>query len=348
MRTRTARFLLALAAVAGVNLPASGQEEATLSGDTWVESGSSVLDPDLARARELLARDEPAEAKAILTPWIRAHEYSDHPELPEAYLLRGDAKLMAGDEYEALYDYEAIAKRFYGTPAFPRAIERESEIATRYIHGLRRKWMGWLRLEGARSLGEELLIRVQERMPGSQLAETAALELADYYYKRRDLPMAADMYGIIAESYPESPYRRYAALREIYANIAGYKGPRYDRSALVETGILIEDFQARYPADAEQAGVTAELTAWVDESAATHLLDTAKWYLRRGDEASARFTLRRLVRDNPRSAAAAEAVRVMTEHGWVEAPVEAVPAEPEPGDTGSGETGSGETGDETP
>lgn len=341
MFTLNALRVLAVAATLGLIGPAWAQDEATLEGEAWVEGADSGLDPQIMEARELLARDRPQEAKAILTAWIKAHEYSDHPELPDAYLLRGDAKLMAGDEYEALYDYEAIAKRFYGTPAFPKAIERESEIATRYINGLRRKWMGWLRLERAESLGEELLIRVQERMPGSQLAERAALELADYYYKKRDLPMAADMYGIIVDSYPDSRYRRYASLREIYSNIAAFKGPRYDRSPLVEAGILIEDFQARYPADAEQAGITAQLTAWVDESAATHLLDTAVWYLGRKDEASGRFTLRRLVRDNPESAAAAEGLRIMAERGWLEAPVEtpAVPVEtPEPS----------ESGDETP
>ena len=309
--------------------PAMAQDEVTLEGGEWVEGQNEGSDPDIRRARELLAADQPAEAKQILDTWIASHQYSDHPELSDAYLLRGDAKQMAGNEYRALYDYEAVTKRFYGTPAFPLAIDREAEIAVKYLGGMRRKWLGWLRIERAESLGEELLVRVQERMPGSQIAERAALDLADYYYRKRDLSMAADMYGIIVETYPASKYRKYAALREIYSNIASYKGPRYDRSPLIEVGTLIEDFQDRYPADAEQAGISAQLTAWVDESAAAHVLATAHWYLRRNDEASARFTMRRLVREYPESAAATEAVRIMTERGWLDAP--AAPTE-EPAD----------------
>ena len=294
------------------------QDEFSLEDENWVAASDSGADPDLRKARELLASDQPGPARKILDAWIKTHEYERHPELANAYLLRGDAKRMAGYEYQALYDYEAIAKQFYGTPAFPKAIERESQIASKYIHGLKRRWFGWLRLERAESLGEELLIRVQERMPGSQLAEEAALELADYYYAQRDLPMASDMYGIIIENYPDSKYRKYASLREIYSNIAGFKGPHYDRSPLVESRILIDDFQARYPADAEQAGITTQLETWVDESEAAHMLDTASWYLKQGDEASARFVLRRLIRDNPATAAAEQAVETMTERGWLE------------------------------
>ncbi len=294
------------------------QDEYSLEDENWVAAADSSSDPDLRRARELLAGDRPGEARKVLDTWIAAYQYEGHPELADAYLLRGDAKLMAGDEYEALYDYETIAKQFYGTPAFPKAIERESHIASMYINGLKRKWFGWLRLERAESLGEELLIRVQERMPGSQLAEEAALELADYYYAQRDLAMASDMYGIIIENYPDSKYRKYASLREIYSNIAGFKGPHYDRSPLVEARILIGDFQARYPADTEQAGITTQLKAWIDESEAAHMLDTASWYLKQGDEASTRFVLRRLIRDNPGSAAAEQAVEMMTQRGWLE------------------------------
>lgn len=309
-------------AVLGLTLAAGlahGQaEEFTLDDQGWSSAGVTAEEPQLAEARKLLAADRPGEALSILNEWVRTYKFTDNPHLPEAYLLRGDAKLAQNDEYEALYDYEAVIKQFYGSPAFPKALEREYEIAKRYLDGLRRKWWGWLRIEGASDLGEELMIRVQERMPGSQLAEMAALDLGDYYYRIRDMRMAADMYGIFVTNYPQSENRKYAALREIFANIASYKGPRYDQSGLVESRVLIEDFQARYPADAEQAGVTVQLENWVDESAAENLLETAQWYLRRADEESARYTLRRLIRAHPNSAAAATAVKILQDRGLLD------------------------------
>lgn len=301
-------------------------EEFGLDGTGWVGEQGEEGDPVLGEARRLLAADRPGQALKILNDWMTANKYTENPDLPQAYLLRGDAKLAIRDEYEALYDYEAIIKQYYGSPEFPKAVEREYEIAKMYLDGLKRKWFG-VRIESATMLGEELMIRVQERMPGSQLAEIAALDLGDYYYRKRDMPMAADMYGIFVTNYPESQNRRYAALREIFANIAAFKGPRYDQSGLTEASVLIEDFQARYPAEAEQAGVTVQLQTWVDESSAGHLLDTARWYLKQRDEESARYTLRRLIRAHPTSAAAAEAVTILEQRGLLDEP-EPVDEEP--------------------
>ncbi len=294
-------------------------EEFSLEGPGWAGEQVEEGDPVLAEARRLLAADRPSQALKILNEWMTANKYTDNPDLPQGYLLRGDAKLALKDEYEALYDYEAIIKQFYGSPEFPKAVEREYEVAKMYLDGLRRKWFGF-RIEKATGLGEELMIRVQERMPGSQLAEIAALDLGDFYYNKRDMRMAADMYGIFVTNFPESQNRRYAALREIFANIAAFKGPRYDQSVLIEAGVLIEDFQTRYPAEAEQAGVTVQLETWVDESAADHLLDTARWYLAQRDEESARYTLRRLIRAHPTSAASAEAVKILEQRGLLDDP----------------------------
>lgn len=316
-------------AVLGLTLAAglaqAQAQEFTLEDQGWSSAGVATDEPRLAEARTLLASDRPGEALSILNEWVREYKFTENPYLPEAYLLRGDAKLAQNDEYEALYDYEAVIKQFYGSPEFPKALEREYEIANRYLNGLRRKWWGWLRIEGASDLGEELMIRVQERMPGSQLAEMAALDLGDYYYRIRDMRMSADMYGIFVANFPQSENRKYAALREIFANIASYKGPRYDQSGLVESRVLIENFQSRYPADAEQAGVTVQLENWVDESAAENLLDTAQWYLRRADEESARYTLRRLIRAHPNSAAAATAVKILVDRGLLDDDSNAVP-----------------------
>lgn len=291
--------------------PSNGQEQ-------WLDIEPATGDEGIIEARRLLATDQPREALDLLNAWITEQQFQNHPDLPEAYLLRGDAKHALGDEFKALYDYEVVIKQFFGSTSFPKAVEREFEIAKLYLGGLRRKWFGLFRLERSTSLGEELIIRVQERMPQSQLAESAALELADHYYRQRDMRMAADMYGIFVINYPQSEHRRYASLRAIFANIASFKGPRYDRSGLVESQALIEQFQGRYPADAEQAGITTQLSTWIDESSANHLLDTALWYLKRKDEASARYVLRRVVRDHPGSTAATQAANLMLDRGWLE------------------------------
>lgn len=290
--------------------------------DAWVSQDTPEPGSDravMAAARRALAADNGDAAKAILDPWIKANRRTRNPFLAEAYLLRGDALLADNDEYQALFDYETVIRDFSASPSFAEAVEREYDIGRMYMGGLRRKFLG-LRVEPSRTIGEELLIRTQERLPGSRLAERAALDLADHYYDRRDMALAADMYDIFLENFPESPQREYAALRQIYANVARFKGPEYDGAGLIEAQLLIEQFESRFPAEAERTGVADALAARIDESAAQQMLTTAHWYLSTGDEPSARFTMKRLLRRHPESAAAQTALREMIDRGWAEAP----------------------------
>jgi tetratricopeptide (TPR) repeat protein len=271
----------------------------------------------IGQARELLANDKPAQARSILTTWIDANAREENPYLAEAYLLRGDAITADGNEYKALYDYEAVVNEFPSSPEFVTALERELEIGLRYLGGLRRRFLG-IRIEDASSIGEELLVRVQERMPRSQLAETAAIELADYYYRIRDLEMAAEMYGIFLTNFPESEHRKKAMQRRIYSNIARFKGPRYNASPLIEAQYLVEGFAQTYPADAVSAGLNDALVARLDESLATQMLTTGQWYLKQGDGPSARMVLARLIREHPGTVASSRAADIMADKGWLQ------------------------------
>lgn len=299
----------------------------------------------MARARELLANDRPGEARSLLSDWIERNERDPNPYLPEAFLLRGDALTAGGNEYKALYDYEAVIGEFPASPEFVTALERELEIGKRYLAGLRRKFLG-IRYENAKPIGEELLVRIQERLPRSQLAEQAAIELADFYYRERDMPMAAEMYGIFLVNYPESEHRKKAMQRRIYSNIARFKGPAYNAAPLIESQYLIEYFAQEFPADAQAAGLTDALVSRLDESLAAQLLESAEWYLMKGDEPSAQFTLRRLLRQHPGTVAAARAEEIFAARGWtlITAPpsvLEPIPAEPA-GDSDLGDSDSGE------
>lgn len=280
--------------------PASGT-------DAWV----------MAEAAKALAAERPNRALDLLDPWLEANKRTENEWLPRAYLLRGDAYVLKRDEYEALYDYEAVIKQFPGSEEFQTAVIREMEIGQRYLDGMRRKLWGILRIEPARRLGEELMIRVQERIPGSRLSEDAAIRLAEHYYKTRRLDLAGEMYDIFLKTYPNSDYAKTAMLGQIYANVAGFKGPAYDASGLVEAELLLDDFVERYPADALKDGVVEGLATRIDESRGRQMLESAMWYIRGDDPVSAEFVLKRLLRRHPATNAAQDALRIMRDEGWL-------------------------------
>jgi outer membrane protein assembly factor BamD (BamD/ComL family) len=173
-----------------------------------------------------------------------------------------------------------------------------------------------MRFASAEDEGEELLIRVQERLPGSRLAERAGIELADHYYRERELSLAGEAYELFLANYPNSPYRNKAMQRRIYSNIGRFKGPRYDGSALIDASVLIRRYMSLYPSQANAAGLDQALLNRIDESAAQQLFEIANWYIFRDDLVAGRATLQRLVRLHPQSAAAGRAILELESRGW--------------------------------
>ncbi|MGP1347409.1 MAG: outer membrane protein assembly factor BamD [Phycisphaerales bacterium] len=303
---------------------AFGQQTLELTGGGWSEAGeqrrsTDPLDPEdravLDRARTLLAEDRPRAALGVIRAWIEDREFSEHPGLAEALLIRGDALTAVGGEFKALYDYERILREFPGSESFITANEREYAIAERYLTDLKMRFLG-MRILDASDIAVELLIRIQERMPGSALAERSAIRLADFYYDRREIALASDMYDIYLRNFPNGENRIKAEKRRIYTDLARFKGPRYDASSLTDARLNIEDFARRYPLEAQRTGLNDGLLARIDESQAAQMLDTAEWYLQTKNYPAARLTMERLIIAHPLTFASERARAFMADRGW--------------------------------
>ena len=297
--------------------PATAQPTLELTEEGWAQAGER--DPERAQvdeARRLIVEGRHARARKILKRFLESEEGGTSPFRAEAVRLLGDTKLAMGEEWNALFDYEQVIREFPASEQFVLALERELDIGNAYLAGLNKRFWG-MRIDPADSIGEELLIRVQERLPGSALAEQAALDLADYYYRNRKMKEAAEMYRIFLSNYPRSEHRKLAMERRIFSNIAQFKGPSYDATGLVEAKLLIEDYAARYPAEARRLGLTGALVSRLDASNARQMKVHADWYANRGDLASTRLILRRLARRYPDTLSGREALDELEERGWL-------------------------------
>jgi outer membrane protein assembly factor BamD len=314
--------LLALALLLAPAAPAQGPSFTLERDGRWQLENEPEPGSDeavIAEVRRMLAEDRPGAAFDRIDSWIKENDpeaQGDSPWLPEAYLARGDALVAMNREFKALFDYEVVASRFPESTAFVRAIERELDIARLYSNGLKRRVFGF-RTGQTEDTAVELMIRAQERLPGSVIAEQAAIDLADHYFRKRDMALAAEAYDLYLLNYPAGPNRVKAAQRRIFANIAQFKGPSYDSSSLLNAQQQVRRFAAELPTEAERLGIDDALLARIDESLAQQRLQTARWRLRQGDLAAARFLLRRVVKDHPRSTAASEAIQMMDARGWL-------------------------------
>lgn len=301
--------LLALAAMCAPHAHAQNQEFELGPDDQWENTSSEEMTRrknQLLSARRAILEGNPQRGKDLAGAFI--DRYPNSPMRAEAYLIRGDALLAMGDEYEALFEFEEIARNYPNSPAFVTALEREFDIAVQYANGRYRKLLTLFRIVPATDEAQELLIRIQERLPGSRLAEQAGMALADYYFRVRDLRMAAEAYDLFLENYPRSKDINKARLRLIYSYLADYRGPRYDSTGLQEARLRLEDLRANEPGLAQRIGAESLLVR-IYESDASKLLTTARYYLSIDDPISAEYTLRALVKKYPNSIASLEALR---------------------------------------
>lgn len=268
---------------------------------------------ELHLARQALAQQRYGDAQRRIDAWLKAHK--GDPLEPEAYLIRGDSLYLQKEYYKSLYDYEMVCRMYPGSEAFMIALEREFEVAKLFSSGVRRKVWGirWMR---AWEEAEELFIRIQERAPGSKLAERAARALADHYYARRRMELAATMYDIYLKNHPKAADTSEAMQRLVFSHLATFKGPAFDVSGLEEAGGWLNVLSTRYPAEAQQIRAEA-LQQRIEEARAEKMLVDADFYLRRKDEVSAKFMLERLIRRHSSTLAAQRAYRAMKQRGWV-------------------------------
>lgn len=205
---RTAsRFLAILAAAFLLDATAAARQESFELGpdDRWELEGDgkvSTAARQVLQARKALTLGEPQRARALASAYL--DKFPGGEVRPEMLLVRGDALVEMGDEYKALFDYEAITRKYSGSRAFVTALEREYQIAVAYADGLKRKFLGTIRIIDASDDAQELLIRIQERLPGSRLAEDAGMKLADFYFDRSQMRLAADAYDLFVQNYPRS------------------------------------------------------------------------------------------------------------------------------------------------
>ena len=304
---RIAAALLVVTLVGMCSTRAMGQEKFTLTGDQWQKHKSyppGSPQYEFQQIRKKLAQGDADTAQSMAEDWLKNHPTGT--DRAEALLLAGDAKVAQAHYYDALYDYEQLVRAFPESDQFDTALDREYQIARLFVHGMKRLFLG-MRILPADGDGEELLIRIQERAPGSAVGEKASLELADYYYRDDEMANAAEAYDLFLQNYPQSPHREWAMLRLIHASLAKFRGPGFDPTGLLDAQQRLKRFKEEYPAAAEKIGAEALLVR-IHESLAMNDYQTAQWYRGQGKDVSAVVLLRRLVQEYPQTGAAKKAI----------------------------------------
>ena len=147
---------------------------------------------------------------------------------------------------------------------------------------------------------QTILPRIAERAPGSALAERALLRIADYHYKEQDYKEAVQAYDQYLKVFSRSEKASYAMLQAARASLAGYRGPEYDDTPLLEARQRYQMFSQRFPLQADRADVPRILEQ-IRLSLARKAWTTAEFYERVGRKDAARFYYRLVVAQYPQT-----------------------------------------------
>lgn len=281
----------------------------------WIElpdaapATQPALEEPLALIQELVDAGRDREAVSRLTAWFKSEPNRASPNMDRALMMMGEALARRGNRILAFFYYDQLLDEHPESRLWHLALEKQFDIADAYLDGYRRRIL-YLPLVPAEDEAVEMLFRIQQRSPGSPLAERALLRTADYYYNDRQYDLAALTYDQYQRSYPRSPELPRVKLRQAFANLAQFRGMRFDATPLIDARAQLMDLVAFWPEYAEQVNA-ADVVRRIDETFARKAEDIGHFYGRTGSPGGAAYTFDRLVATYPDSEAAARAAKAI-------------------------------------
>ena len=193
--------------------------------------GQPVENPTLDRAERLLKQKRADDAESLILEWVKSHRTA--PDRDRGLSLLAQSYYQQGDRLRAFYQLDELLVTYPESKYYYPALEKQYQIADDFLRGAKRKFLG-LYIIPATDEAIEMLYRIQERSPGSALAERAMLRTADYYYNTGQFDLASDVYTAYLRSYPRSPEVPRVSLRRAFSAYAQFHGVRFDSTPLIE------------------------------------------------------------------------------------------------------------------
>lgn len=309
------RSLLLLAVMVILSPPALAQPK------TWEYSGSTgqwkqmapvtrpadhtIPNPTLDKAERLLDARRASQAHDIILSWLKSHPIA--PDRDRGIYLLAECYYQTGDRLWSFYEADELLEKYPESRLYFPALEIQYRVADGFLRGFKKKFLG-LPIVGMEEEAIEMLFRIQERSPGSPIAERALLRTADYYFHSSQFDLAADAYGAYVRSFPRSPDVPRVRLQQAFSYLAQFRGPKYDATPLIDARAMLRDIAERYPDLAREVDLPSFIER-IDNTLAAKMYWTADYYVRTNQPKAAVFMYRSLLKTYPNSPDASLAKR---------------------------------------
>jgi outer membrane assembly lipoprotein YfiO len=311
--------------------PATGQ---------WIEKPPPIAGTeagDLAIGRARLARGEFRKARKTFQEWFKA--YPDSSLRAEALFYAAETEVAAEDDrrksghlIRAYEHLEEIIQGWPGTELADRALRKELIIAEMILFKNRRQrvWGGTLWLDASEEALQMLDRIIDDHARDTPVAEQALRLKADYHYQSGEFEEAEMAYSRLGKDFPRGRYQKIALLRSGESALARFPGVDFDDADLLEAEVYFQDFEKRFPPEAEPNRIPQRLLR-IRESRAEKEFSVGRYYERTRKIDAAAFYYRLVVQHYPGTTSAVEAHQRLIAIGAVEpGPAPPDPVEPQP------------------
>jgi outer membrane assembly lipoprotein YfiO len=226
----------------------------------------------------------------------------------QTHFLIAESYLNLGDYEKAHEHYRKVLKPGSGDDLTNRALSRIYHIGLFFVQGKAKRRFAGIQYNSA-SYGVEILTGEKGLItlyPSLEYADDALLEIARYYFDRKQYPEAQSVYERLVRDYSD---REWAELAEFQLAVTVYKqvrGVDYDQGPLKKAKRLFNLYRVHHPRGVHIEKVRANLDA-IAEMEAQHDLKVAKYYLRESQPEAAMKYLREVLLNNPKTDAARQA-----------------------------------------
>ncbi|MCF7957076.1 MAG: outer membrane protein assembly factor BamD [Phycisphaerae bacterium] len=236
------------------------------------------LPNSLVKIKELLKEERPGKAQKLATRWIKKNAKSDFMDY--ALFYKGQGLFNARLYYQSFEVYEKLLNKHSASSLYSVTLQMQTEIAKRFLAGAKRKIWRFIPIS-AHAEGIEILERVSERWPGSELAGDALMIQADYYFGAGKFLEAQHTYQMLLDNYSQSRHYEKAMFQNAKATHRQYQGSHYDTMCLDEAIIRFKRFEQTFPQKAKTMKVHAILEE-IEQQKIEKDFDIAAFYLKTG------------------------------------------------------------------
>ncbi len=292
-----------------------------LGSDGWRPIAKKPKDPkadaELEAAKKLFEQGKFAESEQQFSKIAKDRKGTPWGETALYYLAESQFQrekyVDAHDSFEKLYNtYPATDYR-------EKLVSREFAIAQLWnlqsdpdapkdkLLPWYRRFDGGLPIIDTSGYALKALEHVRHNDPTGELADDAAIQIADYYMKHHDYESAAIYYDQFITEYTKSPFLQKVQHASIDARLKAYLGPEYDASGLEKARDLVRKTLDTFPEQqASYDGLYHTLDV-INNAEAEKTFVTASYYKRVKKIASAEFYFGKIPQRWPGSPWAAKA-----------------------------------------